>query len=50
MTTLTISEGRVLRYTNGRLETILLQLNSSNNCYTSGEHDTISFLFFFVFF
>ena len=41
MTTLTNSEGRVLTYTNGFLETVLLQLNSSNNYYTSGEHDII---------
>ena len=41
MTTLTNSEGRILTYTNEFLETILLQLNSSNNYYTSGEHDII---------
>ena len=41
MTTFTISEGRVLTYTNELLETILLQLNSNNNYYTSGEHDII---------
>ena len=31
MTTLTNYEGRVLTYTNELLETVLLQLNSSNN-------------------
>ena len=41
MTTLTNSEGRVLTYTNELLETLFLQLNSSNNYYTSGEHDII---------
>ena len=41
MTTLTNSGGRVLTYTNGLLETILLQLNPSSSYYTSGEHDTI---------
>ena len=41
MTTLTNSGGRVLTSTNTFLETILLQLNSSNNYHTSGEHDII---------
>ena len=41
MTTLTNSEGKVLTYTNELLETILLQLNSSNTYYTSGENDII---------
>ena len=41
MTTLTNSEGRVLTYTNDFLETILLQLNSSTNYYTSGEYTII---------
>ena len=41
MTTLTNSEGKLLTYTNELLETMLLQLNSSNNYYTSGEHDII---------
>ena len=41
MTTLTNSGGRVLTYTNDCLETILLQVNSSNNYYTTGEHDII---------
>ena len=35
---ITNSEGLVITYTNGLLETSLLQLNSSNNYYTSGEH------------
>ena len=38
MITFTNSEGKLLTYTNERLETILLQLNSSSNYYTSGEH------------
>ena len=37
MTTLTNSEGKVLTYTDELVETILLQLNSSNNYYTSGD-------------
>ena len=37
MTTLTNSEGKALTYTNEFIETILLQLNSSNNYYTSGD-------------
>ena len=41
MTTFTNSEGKLLTYTNVLLETIVLQLNSSNNYYTSGEHDII---------
>ena len=41
MTTFTNSEGLVITHTNGFLETILLQLNSNNNHYTSGEHDII---------
>ena len=41
MTTFTNSEGKLLTYTNDLLETVLLQLNSSNNYYTSGEHDII---------
>ena len=43
MTTLTNSEGKVLTYTNEFIETILLQLNSSNNHYTSGD-DGILFI------
>ena len=39
MTTFTNSEGRVITHTNDFLETILLQLNPSNNYYTSGETD-----------
>ena len=42
MTTLTNSEGEVLTYTNEFIETILLQLNSSNNYYTSGDDDILS--------
>ena len=41
MTTLTNSEGKVLTYTNEFIETILLQLNSSNDYYTSGDDDMI---------
>ena len=41
MTTLTNSEGQVLTYTNGFIETIILQLYSSNNYYTSGDDDII---------
>ena len=41
MTTLTNSEGKVLTYTNELIETILLQLNSSNNYYTTRDDDTI---------
>ena len=41
MTTLTNSEGKLLTYTNEILETMLLQLNPSNNYYTSGEHDIL---------
>ena len=41
MTTLTNSEGRIINYTNEFLETILLQLNSSNNYYTNGDNDVI---------
>ena len=43
MVTLTNSEGKVLTYTTGFIETILLQLNSSNNYYTSGD-DNIPFI------
>ena len=42
MTTLTNSEGKVLTYTNEFIETILLQLNSSNNYYTTGDNDVLS--------
>ena len=41
MTTLTNSEGKVLTYTNELIETILLQLNSINNYYTTGDDDII---------
>ena len=41
MTTLTNSEGKILKYTNEFIETILLQLNSSNNYYTVGDNDII---------
>ena len=41
MTTLTNSEGKLLTYTNELVETISLQLSSSSNYYTSGEHDII---------
>ena len=41
MSTLTNSEGKILNYTNEFIETILLQLNSSNNYYTTGDDDVI---------
>ena len=41
MTTFTNSEGKLFTYTNDSLETVLLQLNSSNSYYTSREHDII---------
>ena len=41
MTTLTNSEGKVLTYTNAFIETVLLQLNSSKNYYTSGDDDIL---------
>ena len=41
MTTLTNSEGKLLTYTNEFIETILLQLNPSNNYYTSVNDDVI---------
>ena len=41
MTTLTNSEGTVLTHTNELIETILLQLNSSNNYYTTGDDDIL---------
>ena len=41
MTTLTNSEGKVLTCTNEFVETVLLQLNSSNNYYTSGDDDVL---------
>ena len=41
MTTLTKSEGKVLTYTNEFIKTIILQLNSSNNYYTTGDNDIL---------
>ena len=41
MTTLTNSEGLVITSTNDILETVLLQVNSSNNYYASGENAII---------
>ena len=41
MTTLTNSEGKVSTYTNAFIETSLLQLNSGNNYYTTGDDDII---------
>ena len=41
MTTLTNSQGKVLTYTNEFVETILLQLNASNNYYTTGDDDIL---------
>ena len=41
MATLTNSEGKILTHTNGFIETILLQLNSSNNYYTTGDDDIL---------
>ena len=41
MTTLTNSEGKILTYTDGFIETILLQLNSSNNYYATGDDDVL---------
>ena len=38
-TTLTNSDGKVLTYTNEFIETILLQLDSNNNYYSSGDDD-----------
>ena len=40
MTTLTKSEGKVLTYTNELIEK-MIQLNSSNNYYTTGDDDII---------
>ena len=37
MTTLTNNEGKLLNYTNELIETILLQLHSNNNDYTTGD-------------
>ena len=41
MTTLTNSEGKILNHTNEFIETTILQLNSSNNYYTTGDDDII---------
>ena len=41
MTTPTNSQGKILNYTSEIIETILLQLNSSNNYYTTGDDDVI---------
>ena len=41
MTTLTNSKGNSLTYTNYCIETILLELNSSDSYYTSGNDDII---------
>ena len=41
MTTLTNSEGNIITYTNEFIETILLQLNSSNNYDTTGDNEII---------
>ena len=41
MTTFTNSEGKLLNCTNDFVESTLLQLNSSNNYYTSGEHGIV---------
>ena len=41
MTTLANSEGKIFNYTNEFIETILLQLSSSNNCYTTGDDDIV---------
>ena len=41
MTTLTNSDGKILNYTNEFIETILLQLNSSNNYYPTGDDDIL---------
>ena len=41
MTTPTNSEGKILTYTNDYIETILRQLNPSNNYYTTGDDDII---------
>ena len=41
MTTPTNSEGKLLTYINGFIETVLLQLNPSNNYYTTGDDDVL---------
>ena len=41
MATLTNIQGKMLNYTNELIETILPQLNSNSNCYTTGDDDVI---------
>ena len=41
MATLTNSEGKIVTCTNEFIETILSQLNSSNNYYTTGDNDVL---------
>ena len=41
MTTVTNSGGKVLTHINELIETILLQLNPSNDYYTSGDDDIL---------
>ena len=41
MAALTNSEGEILTYTNECIETILLQLNSSNDYYTTGDNHVL---------
>ena len=41
MTTFTNPEGLIINHTTAFLKTILLQLNSSNTYYTSGENNII---------
>ena len=39
MTSLYNFEGKELNYINQCIESVLLQLNSSSNCYTTGDDD-----------
>ena len=41
MTSITNSEGKLITYTNQFIETVLLQLNPSNNYYTTGDDEII---------
>ena len=41
MMKITNTVGKVLTYTNDFIETVLLQLNASNNYYTTGDDDII---------
>ena len=41
MATLTNSEGKLVNYTNELIETIILQLNPSNNYYATGDDDIL---------